>query len=237
MQIIGVRLLHAGPAVGRGSATRRKLTASTTFTLPAINHISVCIRMCDALFTTGGGVEVDGWGHNYEFIEASSGGENTQLSHERGVGGARVWHCDFNNNLGNWGSGSKGMRNCDFGDLHYLTPPDNSNLVACRTQGAQLHGRRHGDQRLPVLTVRCLQVAHDAARLRSAFSRACSSTATVARRGLIVRPALDVADLLRAHPSQVGQRLRAPPRGPRASPATRPCTSRLQFALETFKVR
>ena len=140
----------------------RKLTASTTFTLPAINHISVCIRMCDALFTTGGGVEVDGWGHNYEFIEASSGGENTQLSHERGVG-ARVWHCDFNNNLGNWGSGSRGCATATSATCTTSRRQITAISVACRTQGEHLHGRRHGDQRLPVLTVRCLQVAHDAA--------------------------------------------------------------------------
>ena len=41
-----------------------------------------------------------------------------------------MWHCNFNNSLGNWGNGSFGMTKCDCGDLHYRNPnpPQRSNF-------------------------------------------------------------------------------------------------------------
>ena len=105
----------------------RKCTlSSTNNNFPGICHTSNHIRFLDMLFTSGGGISVDGYAHNFECIVASSGGRNTQIAHTRGVGATRIWHCDFNNNLGNWGNGSFGMTKCNYGDLHYLTPPDTS---------------------------------------------------------------------------------------------------------------
>ena len=39
-----------------------------------------------------------------------------------------MWHCNFNNGLGNWGNGECGMTKCDCGDLHYRNPPQRSNF-------------------------------------------------------------------------------------------------------------
>ena len=106
--------------------------------LPAITHIANGIRLQDAVFTSGGGISVDGWGHNFEGIVANSGGRATQIAHTRGVGGTRIWHCTFNNNLGNWGNGKSGMNNCDYGDLHYQNPthPSAALSAACLTMAA-----------------------------------------------------------------------------------------------------
>ena len=80
------------------------------------------------MFTSGGGISVDGWGHSFEGIVANSGGRATQIAHTRGVGGTRIWHCTFNNNLGNWGNGKSGTKNCNYGNLNYQnsTPPQRS---------------------------------------------------------------------------------------------------------------
>ena len=50
--------------------------------------------------------------HNIECIEALPGGDKTQISHTRGVGGTRIWHCNFNNPIGNWGNGAYGITKC-----------------------------------------------------------------------------------------------------------------------------
>ena len=125
---------HANWGVGAFSALwggqwgdmRNCTLSSIDNNFPGICHTSDHIRFLDHLFTSGGGISVDGYAHSFECIEASPGGRNTQIAHTRGVGATRIWHCDFNNNLGNWGNGSFGMTKCNYGDLHYLTPPDTS---------------------------------------------------------------------------------------------------------------
>ena len=105
----------------------RKCTMTTPgFNFGVSTHTANHISLLDMLYTSGGGFTVSGYAHNFECIEASPGGNNTQLNIPRGAGAVRVWHCDFNNNLGNWGNGDFGLTKSSFGDLHYLTPPDTS---------------------------------------------------------------------------------------------------------------
>jgi hypothetical protein len=54
------------------------------------------------------------------------------------VGATRIWHCDFNNNLGNWGNGSFGMTKCNYGDLHYRNPVQNSNFGRVPHDGSNI---------------------------------------------------------------------------------------------------
>ena len=123
----------AGRLWGANFGDMRNITCSSDLgregnNFPAITHIANGIQLQDAVFTSGGGISVDGWGHNFEGIVANSGGRATQIAHTRGVGGTRIWHCTFNNNLGNWGNGKSGMKNCNYGNLHYQnsTPPQRS---------------------------------------------------------------------------------------------------------------
>ena len=105
----------------------RKCTMTTPgFNFGVSTHTANHISLLDMLYTSGGGFTVSGYAHNFECVEASPGGNNTQLNIPRGAGAIRVWHCDFNNNLGNWGNGDFGLTKSSFGDLHYLTPPDTS---------------------------------------------------------------------------------------------------------------
>jgi hypothetical protein len=120
---------------GQFGDIRNSSMSSTNNNFPCICHTSNHIRMLDLAFTSGGGTSIDGYAHNIETIVASSGGRNTQIAHTRGVGATRIWHCDFNNNLGNWGNGSFGMTKCNYGDLHYLTPPDTSNFTVVPGDG------------------------------------------------------------------------------------------------------
>ena len=110
----------------------RKCTLSNvTNNFPAIMHDLNNIVYLDLHFTSGGGMAIAGFGHNVEGVVAAGGGNNTVLSFSRGAGGTRIWHCTFNNNLGQWGSGAHGMTRCNFGNLHYLTPPDTSAFTQC----------------------------------------------------------------------------------------------------------
>jgi hypothetical protein len=123
---------------GQFGDIRNSTMSSTNNNFPCICHTSNHIRMLDLAFTSGGGTSIDGYAHNIETIVANSGGRNTQIAHTRGVGATRIWHCDFNNNLGNWGNGSFGMTKCNYGDLHYLTPPDTSTFGRVPHDGSNI---------------------------------------------------------------------------------------------------
>jgi hypothetical protein len=109
-------------------------TKSNNF--PCITHTANNIRMQDLYFTSGGGTAVDGYAHNVEAIVAGPGGRNTQLAHTRGVGGSRIWHCEFPNSLGNWGNGAYGMTKCSLGNLHYKNPVQTSTFQPVPQDGS-----------------------------------------------------------------------------------------------------
>jgi hypothetical protein len=112
--------------------------SSTNNNFPCICHTSNHIRMLDLAFTSGGGTSIDGYAHNIETIVANSSGRATQIAHTRGVGATRIWHCDFNNNLGNWGNGSFGVTKFNYGHLHYLTLPDTSTFGRAPHDGSSI---------------------------------------------------------------------------------------------------
>jgi hypothetical protein len=120
--------ISSAVVAGQFGDIRNSTMSSTNNNFPCICHTSNHIRMLDLAFTSGGGTSIDGYAHNIETIVASPGGRNTQIAHTRGVGATRIGHCDFNNNLGNWGTGGFGMTKCNYGYLHYLNPVQRSAL-------------------------------------------------------------------------------------------------------------
>ena len=125
----GLNSAVAGGIWGGQFGDWRKCTLSTpNFNFPGSTHTADHMSFLDMLYTTGGGFGINGYAHNFECIVASGGGNNTQIAITRGCGACRAWHCDLNNNLGNWGNGDFGMTKCNFGDLHYLNPVQTSNF-------------------------------------------------------------------------------------------------------------
>lgn len=115
---------------GQFGDIRNSVMSTKNNNFPCICHTSNCIRMQDLYFSSGGGTSIDGYGHNVEGILAAAGGRKTQIAHTRGVGGTRIWHCTFNNDLGNWGNGKFGMTKCSCGNLHYKNPVQTSTFGA-----------------------------------------------------------------------------------------------------------
>lgn len=111
---------------GQFGTIRHSKASTLTNNFPVICHTANHITMLDLDFTSGGGTSIDGYAHNIETIRARPNGRKTQISHSRGVGATRIWHCQFNNTLGNWGNGGYGMTKCDYGDLHYKDPVQTS---------------------------------------------------------------------------------------------------------------
>ena len=135
---------------GQFGDVRNGRMSTKTNNFPAVCHTSSCIRFLDLWFTSGGGISIDGYAHNIEMVWAAPGGNRTQIAHTRGVGATRVWHCDFNNGLGNWGNGAWGMTKCSYGDLHYHEPVKTSTFTPVPHELQQyVHERRPGDEGLP----------------------------------------------------------------------------------------
>lgn len=107
---------------------RNSTWASNDFTFTSGCHTCYRMSFIDNLLTSGGGMTIDGYGHHIQAITASSGGANTQMVFPRGAG-MIIWaHCQFNNNVGQWGGGNVGLAQSIFVNLHYLTPIDTNSF-------------------------------------------------------------------------------------------------------------